>query len=232
MATSKGDQHIIPTEARVTKFRFGEWHALGVSYGRQGQHIMLDGNIVASFPGRTQTFGQAGNHQEPLDIPTIGETVSHFWAHHRYEGGFEGILAAFRVSAKQKDWLLAQGIGNTSTATACTESEDDPATGVSGELSAGNPARFLDSRKSNTKLIVFRLRDQFTRVMVPEAWLQSGWNWKLYGDPKTANVTVCYAGYSDPVELRPGGPPLPSLVVMPGSFRAKGVGEMHLTPGF
>ena len=111
MATSKYDKpHALPTEARKTKFRFGEWHAVGVSYGRQGEYIMLDGKVVASSPGRTQTFGQAGNHQEPLDLPTIGETVSHFWPHHRFEGGFDGLLAAFRVSAKQKDWQLAQGI--------------------------------------------------------------------------------------------------------------------------
>ncbi|MGA3027199.1 MAG: TonB family protein [Bryobacteraceae bacterium] len=100
------------TEARQTKFRFGEWHAMGVSYGSQGQYIMLDGKIVAASPGRTQTFGSAGDHQGPLDIPTIGETVSHFWAHHRYEGGFDGILAAFRVSARQRDWLLAHGIND------------------------------------------------------------------------------------------------------------------------
>jgi hypothetical protein len=111
MATNKYDKpHALPTEARKTRFRFGEWHAIGVSYGRQGEYIMLDGKVVASSPGRTQTFGQAGNHQEPLDIPTIGETVSHFWPHHRLEGGFEGVLAAFRVSAKPKDWLLAEGI--------------------------------------------------------------------------------------------------------------------------
>ena len=115
MATKMGDTSTMPIEARGTKFRFAEWHALGVSYGGQGEYIMLDGRVVASAPRRTQTFGQAGNHQEPLDIPTIGETVSHFWAHHRYEGGFEGVLAAFRVSAKQEDWLLAQGVktGNT-----------------------------------------------------------------------------------------------------------------------
>ena len=125
MATKMGDTSTMPIEARGTKFRFAEWHALGVSYGGQGEYIMLDGRIVASAPKRTQTFGQAGNHQEPLDIPTIGETVSHFWAHHRYEGGFEGILAAFRVSAKQTDWILAQGIkrDNRSAAAALGESE-------------------------------------------------------------------------------------------------------------
>ena len=111
MATSKYDKPpASPTQTRKTKFRFGEWHAIGVSYGRQGQYIMLDGKLVASSPSRTQTFGAAGNHQQSLDIPTIGETVSHFWAHHRYEGGFEGTLAGFRVTASQKDWILAKGI--------------------------------------------------------------------------------------------------------------------------
>jgi hypothetical protein len=113
MATSKYDKpNAVPTEAAGTSFRFGEWHAIGVSYGSSGQYIMLDGNVVASAPGRTQTFGEAGNHNQPLDVPTIGETVSHFWAHHRYEGGFDGVLAAFRVSANQQDWLLAKGVEN------------------------------------------------------------------------------------------------------------------------
>jgi hypothetical protein len=110
MATVKGENHIPATEARKTKFHFGEWHAIGVSYGKQGQYIMLDGDLVASAPGRTQTFGAAGNQQTPLDIPTIGDTVSHFWAPHQYDGGFEGVLAAFRVSGKQLDWDLSRGI--------------------------------------------------------------------------------------------------------------------------
>ena len=110
MATVKGPNKVPPTEARATKFGFGQWHAIGVSYGSQGQYIMLDGKLVASAPGRTQTFGEAGTQESPLDIPTIGETVSHFWQHHRYEGGFEGVLAAFRVSGKQLDWDIAKGI--------------------------------------------------------------------------------------------------------------------------
>ena len=110
MATVKGENHVAATETRKTKFRFGEWHAIGVSYGRKGQYIMLDGDLVASAPSRTQTFGAAGNQQRPLDIPRIGDTVSHFWAPHQYEGGFEGVLAAFRVSGQQKDWVLAKGI--------------------------------------------------------------------------------------------------------------------------
>ena len=117
MATNKYNKPSSPeTEARNTKFRFGEWHAIGVSYGRQGQYIMLDGKLVASAPARTQTFGVAGNHQQPLDIPTIGETVSHFWSPHRYEGGFEGTLAAFRISGKQEDWVLAKGVTSSNEA--------------------------------------------------------------------------------------------------------------------
>ena len=111
MATSKYDNpRAIATEAVGTSFRFNQWHALGFSFGSKGQYIMLDGKVVASAPGRTQTFGAAGNHNQPLDVPTIGETVSHFWAHHRYEGGFEGILGDFRISAKQQDWKLAEGV--------------------------------------------------------------------------------------------------------------------------
>jgi hypothetical protein len=108
MAISMYDQPRAPaTEALGTRFRFGEWHAIGVSYGSQGQYIMLDGQVVASSPSSTQTFGRSGNHQQPLDIPTIGETVSHFWDHHRYEGGFDGVVAAFRASPRQRDWSLA-----------------------------------------------------------------------------------------------------------------------------
>lgn len=111
MATNKYDKpHAVATEARNTAFRFGEWHAIGFSYGSSGQFIMVDGKIVASAPGRTQTFGEAGNHQTRLDIPTIGETASHFWRHHQYEGGFDGVLAAFRVSGRQQDWSLALGL--------------------------------------------------------------------------------------------------------------------------
>ena len=132
MATVKGENHVSATEARKTMFRFGEWHAIGVSYGKQGQYIMLDGKLVASSPSRTQTFGRAGNQQSPLDIPTIGETVSHFWQRHRYEGGFEGVLAAFRVSNKQNDWQLAEGIKKDSVA-----SESAQGSAVVGENSAG-----------------------------------------------------------------------------------------------
>jgi hypothetical protein len=111
MATSKYDRPAaVATEARNTAFRFGEWHALGFSYGKDGQFIMLDGSIVASAPGSTQRMGSAGTHAAPVDLPTIGETVSHAWAHHQYEGGFEGTVARFRASARQKDWVLARGV--------------------------------------------------------------------------------------------------------------------------
>ena len=111
IATSKYNRPAaLPTEAHGTKFRFGEWHAIGISYGSQGQFIMVDGAVVASAPDKTQTLGSAGNHQFPLDVPTIGETVSHFWAPHRYEGGFEGVVTRVRISPKQQDWDLARSV--------------------------------------------------------------------------------------------------------------------------
>ena len=99
-------------EAKATAFSFNQWHAIGISYGSEGEYIMVDGTLVASAPEKTQTLGAAGNHQTPLDVPTIGETVSSFWARHRYEGGFEGILRRFRASTAQRDWYLARGIGD------------------------------------------------------------------------------------------------------------------------
>jgi hypothetical protein len=106
MATAKYNRPTADaTFAHGTEFRFGEWHLIGISYGSRGQFIMVDTRVVASAPIRTQILGRAGNHQTPLDVPTIGETVSHYWAHHQYEGGFEGALAWFMVSTKQQDWF-------------------------------------------------------------------------------------------------------------------------------
>src|SRR5436853_3341561 len=99
---------MLPTVGHGTRFRFGEWHAIGISYGSEGQFIMVDDTVVASAPNLTQSLGRAGNHQTPLDVPTIGETVSHFWGYHQHEGGFEGVLARFRASARQQDWHLAR----------------------------------------------------------------------------------------------------------------------------
>jgi hypothetical protein len=101
-----------PLEAPGTRFRFGEWHAIGFSMGSLGESIMVDGKVVAVDRSRTQAIGCAGTHQTPADVPTLGETASHFWPHHRYEGGFEGTVAKFRVSAKQRDWHLARRIGD------------------------------------------------------------------------------------------------------------------------
>ena len=124
MATAKYNQP--PAQATValgTSFRFGEWHAIGISYGSQGQWIMVDGKVVAASPYLTQTLGRAGNHQQPLDIPAIGETVCHFWDHHRYEGGFDGVLAGVRLSTRQKDWALALTTPGAPAAPAKTPNE-------------------------------------------------------------------------------------------------------------
>jgi hypothetical protein len=108
MATTKylGPKHTLV--ARNTNFRFGQWHSIGISYGRSGQYIMLDGVVVAAAPQNTQKLGRGGTHQSAVDIPTIGELESGAWANNRYEGGFEGIVDRFRVSKKQRDWNLSR----------------------------------------------------------------------------------------------------------------------------
>ncbi len=113
MAIAKYDRP--PAKALVatgTRFRFNEWHALGVSYGSRGEYIMVDGVLAAQAPEMAQALGSAGNHSMPLDVPTLGETVSNFWPHHRYEGGFEGTVLRVRASNAQVDWFLARGIGD------------------------------------------------------------------------------------------------------------------------
>lgn len=107
MATTKYDG---PTQLLIapdTKFRYNEWHSVGISFGSGGQYIMLDGVLVASAPRNTQKLGRGGSHQSPVDIPTVGEMVSGFWADSQYDAGFEGIVDRFRISNKQRDWNLS-----------------------------------------------------------------------------------------------------------------------------
>ena len=109
-ATRYNRPAVPPIEAKGTPFRFNSWHAIGVSYGGQGEFVMVDGRVVASAIAQTQRLGAAGSHQTPLDFPTIGETVSHYWAPHRYDGGFDGTVALFRASRAQNDWYLSRGV--------------------------------------------------------------------------------------------------------------------------
>lgn len=104
MATSKYEGPKQTLVAKNTNFRFGQWHTLGISYGASGQHISLDGVVVASAPRNTQKLGRGGTHDAAVGIPTIGEFASGFWANNRYESGFEGVIDSFRVSKQQKDW--------------------------------------------------------------------------------------------------------------------------------
>lgn len=107
MATTKYQGRKQTLVAKNTNFRFGRWHSIGISYGSTGQYILLDGVVVASALQNTQRLGRGGTHDAAVDIPTIGEFVSRFWANNRYESGFEGILDSFRVSKKQKHWDLS-----------------------------------------------------------------------------------------------------------------------------
>ncbi|WP_328591695.1 FG-GAP-like repeat-containing protein [Prosthecochloris vibrioformis] len=103
-AGGQSQYHLI---AEDTAFRFDEWHTIGVSYGSEGRYIMLDGEIVASDTTQTQQLGRGGTHSSPVDIPTIGESVSGFWRDDQWEGSFNGTLESFRVSNGQQDWYLS-----------------------------------------------------------------------------------------------------------------------------
>jgi TonB family protein len=58
-----------PLESAETPFRFNSWHAIGVSYGSQGEAVMVDGTVVASAPARTQTLGGCGKSPGAAGYP-------------------------------------------------------------------------------------------------------------------------------------------------------------------
>ena len=88
-------------------FTFNQWHAVGISYGSQGEYVMLDGKIVASDSTYTTPLSSAGNFSAQIDTPTIGQLISGFWGPDQYDGGFYGIVDRFRASTKQLDWALS-----------------------------------------------------------------------------------------------------------------------------
>jgi hypothetical protein len=109
VATQQGQRQ--PGEvltAAGTEFRFGQWHAVGWTVGDQGMALTVDGRIVARDRRFVQPLAGGGTHSEAVDQPTIGESVSGFWRNNRYDAGFEGILARFRVSSRQHDWKLTR----------------------------------------------------------------------------------------------------------------------------
>lgn len=108
IAEKKYDAPHQTLRAKSTAFRFDEWHSVGISFGSSGQVIELDGAPMTQDPSHRQTLGAAGTHDAPVDIPTIGQTASGYWPPHRYDGGFEGIVARFRASSNQRDWVLAK----------------------------------------------------------------------------------------------------------------------------
>ncbi len=93
--------------ANTSPFTFGQWHSIGISYGSEGQYIKVDGILVASDTNYFQQLGSAGNFSAPIDTPSIGQTISGFWGHNQYDGGFNGIVDRFRASSKQQDWILS-----------------------------------------------------------------------------------------------------------------------------
>lgn len=95
-----------------TAFRFGEWHTVGLSYGSNGIVLMLDGRVVA-HEKQAVRLGAGGHHQGPVDVPTIGESVSGFWRNNQHDAGFEGTIDRLAISPKEMDWQLASAASET-----------------------------------------------------------------------------------------------------------------------
>ena len=108
MADSVGGQTPLQTlSARDTRFRFGEWHTLGISFGSQGRFISVDGRVVA-HDGLSLPLTAGGDPHRQIGVPTIGEYLSRFWSNNQHENGFEGVLSRFRASSKELDWTVSQ----------------------------------------------------------------------------------------------------------------------------
>ena len=107
IATTKGVGEKQDLIVRNTRFRFGEWHSLGISYGARGQFIMLDGVLVGSNEKNTQPLAAGGGHFLASDLPTIGEMRSTFWQPRQFAEGFEGSVDRFRISENQLDWTFS-----------------------------------------------------------------------------------------------------------------------------
>ncbi|CAA7616777.1 hypothetical protein MCP1_190064 [Candidatus Terasakiella magnetica] len=107
--------------AQNTTFQFGGWHSIGISYGDQGQYMMVDGHQVAADAERTSSlstggkwgwWGAEGWAWKGYATPQIGEWHSSLWPNDIVETGFIGTLDTFRISDQQKDWYVsAQCVG-------------------------------------------------------------------------------------------------------------------------
>lgn len=104
--TSEPSSHTL--SATATKFRFNQWHIVSFSYGKLGQFLMVDGQLVASNPSYCETLQACGDKVGNRVRPTVGEFLSLMWRNNQYESGFEGILDIFRASSIQQDWVLHQ----------------------------------------------------------------------------------------------------------------------------
>lgn len=106
MADSVGGQTPVRNlVAKVTKFRFGTWHSVGISFGKEGRVINLDGQVVAEDKFLLP-LGAGGTPSQVANVPTIGEMKSMFWKNNQHDSGFNGVIDTFRASPIQKDWQL------------------------------------------------------------------------------------------------------------------------------
>lgn len=91
--------------AKATKFRFGEWHDIGISYGAKGRMINVDGVVVAKDDLAVR-LGAGGTPTQVVDVPTLGEMHSTCWPNNFHDSGFNGIIDTFRASHAQADWKV------------------------------------------------------------------------------------------------------------------------------
>jgi len=107
MSTSFGATKPKQMVESAAGFSFNQWHELGISFGSKGQHIYLDGQLVASNPNNKQTMGYGGdaaNPNAPCDKAILGHWHSCIFAHNQFESGFNGQVDKVKISDKQLDW--------------------------------------------------------------------------------------------------------------------------------
>lgn len=160
--------------ANETNFRFDEWHEIGISFGSEGQWIMVDGEVVASNSANTQPLGMGGTHSAPVDIPTLGESVPGFWQNNRYEGGFEGIVECFRASDEQQDWQLQHSFSHVALAVDTLNSNPGDTLLIPVNFTLVNLSNFMGS-SIEMSIDGFQRRLNFLEV-ITDSSLTAGWS--------------------------------------------------------
>lgn len=113
-------------EVENSGFAFDQWHTLSISFGSEGMALALDGEVIGTKPSNTQTLAGGSGWRSPNGgQPTIGEGIPSFWNNNQWEGGFNGIVDAIRVSDKQMDFQLSDAISQETEVTVIKEDDHE-----------------------------------------------------------------------------------------------------------